>query len=165
MSVVQYLTFAIDSELFGVDVGQVREVLELMEITRIPRAPEYVRGVINVRGNVVTVIDLRSRFGLASQDATVDTCIIVLEIEQGGETFVMGTMVDAVEEVIDLEADQVEPAPRFGTAVDTAFIGGIGKKDDRFIIILDINNMFSTEELEMINETEKAPVAAQAVDV
>ena len=152
--VVQYLSFNLDKELFSVKVEQVREVLELQSITRIPKTFDFMRGVINVRGSVVPVVDLRLKFGLQVVEATVDTCIIVVEVQQESEAVVLGILVDSVEEVIDLEQDQIEPPPKIGTKLSTEFIRGIGKRDGKFVILLDIDRMFSTEEMEVIQEAE-----------
>ncbi len=150
----QYLSFKIGEELFAVDVAKVREVLEIMPITKIPRAPEFMKGVINVRGTVVPVVDLRIKFGMDEAEDTVDTCIVVMEVEMETETIVLGTKVDAVEEVVDLDSDQIEPAPKIGTHLNTEFIKGIGKREDKFIILLDIDKMFSSEELSLVREAE-----------
>ncbi len=153
-SVTQYLTFNVGEELFAVDVGQVREVLELSAITRIPNSPPFMRGVINVRGSVVPVVDMRRKFGLPPVEHTVETCIVVMEVELEGEQVVLGALVDAVEEVIELEPKDVERAPRIGTQLDTEFIRGMGKLEEKFIIILDINRVFTGEELAQIRQTE-----------
>ena len=150
----QYLSFGIGEELFAVDVAKVREVLEIMPITKIPRAPDFMKGVINVRGSVVPVVDLRIKFGMAEAEDTVDTCIVVMEVNLETETIVLGAKVDAVEEVVDLDSDQIEPAPKIGTRLNTEFIKGIGKREDKFIILLDIDRMFSSEELALVREAE-----------
>ena len=165
----QYLSFGIGEELFAVDVAKVREVLEIMPITKIPRAPEFMKGVINVRGSVVPVVDLRIKFGMAEAEDTVDTCIVVMEVEMETETIVLGAKVDAVEEVVDLDSDQIEPAPKIGTRLNTDFIKGIGKSEDKFIILLDIDRMFSTEELDLVREAEvvlptKTPELAEVLE-
>ncbi len=152
--VVQYLSFNLDKELFSVKVEQVREVLELQSITRIPKTPDFMRGVINVRGSVVPVVDLRLKFGMQAVETTVDTCIIVVEVQLDGEAVVLGILVDSVEEVIDLEQDQIEPPPKIGTKLSTEFIRGIGKREDNFVILLDIDRMFSAEEIEVMQGAE-----------
>ncbi len=148
--VVQYLSFNLEKEIFSVKVEQVREVLELQSITRIPRTPDFMRGVINVRGSIVPVVDLRLRFGMQNAEATVETCIIVVEVQREGEAVVLGILVDSVEEVIDLEQDQIEPPPKIGTKLSTEFIRGIGKRENKFVILLDIDRMFSAEEIEEV---------------
>jgi purine-binding chemotaxis protein CheW len=143
----QYLTFKLGDEVFALDVAKVREVLDFTTITRIPRTPEFMRGVINLRGSVVPVVDLRLGFGMARTERTVNTCIIVVEVSLGGDTVVVGALADSVEEVIDLEPEQIQPAPNIGFQINTDFIRGMGKRDAEFIMILDIDKVFSAEEL------------------
>ncbi len=139
----QYLTFTLGNEVFAVEVGKVREILEYIPITRVPRTPEFMRGVINVRGSVVPVIDLRLKFGMTRTEQSVDTCINVLEITFDEESVVLGALADSVEEVIELEPGQIEPAPRIGSRIGTDMIKGMGKRDSGFIMILDIDRVFS----------------------
>ena len=143
----QYLTFKLDSEVFALDVATVREVLDFTNLTRIPRTPEFMRGVINLRGSVVPVVDLRLAFGMSATEKTVNTCVIVVEVTLEGETTIMGALADSVEEVIDLEPEQVQPAPKIGTSIKTDFIRGMGKRDTRFLMILDIDRVFSADQL------------------
>jgi purine-binding chemotaxis protein CheW len=157
----QYLTFELGEELFALDVIQVREVLDVTTITKVPRAPVFMRGVINVRGNVVPVVDLRLKFDLTQTEATVDTRIVVLEIDLEGEVTVIGAMADAVRNVMDLEADRIEAAPKIGAKWNTDFIKGIGKHDDQFIIILNADRIFSSDELVMVQQTETAAEQVQ----
>ena len=149
----QYLTFKLADETFTVDVAKVREILDYTPATKVPGTPEFMRGVINVRGNVVPVVDMRLKFGLSATEKTVDTCIVVMEIRVEEDTTVLGAMVDSVQEVFELEASQIEPPPRIGTRWRTEFIKGIGKRNDELIIILDIDKVFSTEELGIIQES------------
>jgi len=151
----QYLTFRLGEEVFAVDVFHVREILEFTTVTKVPRTPDYMRGVINLRGGVVPVLDMRLKFGLSKTEKTVDTCIIVVEVFFEDESTVIGALVDSVQEVLELEPDQIEPAPRIGTQLKTEFIKGMGKRDDRFIILLDIDKIFSSEELIMAQEVEE----------
>lgn len=143
----QYLTFKLDSEIFALDVATVREVLDFTTVTKIPRTPEFMRGVINLRGSVVPVVDLRLAFGMSATEKTVNTCIIVVELRLDGETTVMGALADSVEEVIDLEPEHIQPAPQIGTSVRTDFIRGMGKRDSQFLMILDIDRVFSADQL------------------
>jgi purine-binding chemotaxis protein CheW len=145
-----FLTFRLDDELFALDIGKVREVLDFTTITKVPQTPDYMRGVINLRGSVVPVVDLRLKFGMDSGEQTVNTCVIIVEVELDGEKVVMGAMADAVQEVLDLEPDQIEPPPRIGTKLNTDFITGMGKHNEHFIIILDIDRVFSVAELELV---------------
>jgi purine-binding chemotaxis protein CheW len=143
----QYLTFKLDDEVFAVDVAKVREILELTSITKVPQTPPFMRGVINLRGSVVPVVDLRLKFGMTETERTVDTCIIVVEVTHEHETLVLGALADSVQEVFEMEPGQVEPAPRIGTKLNTDFILGMGKHDGQFIMILDIDRTFTTDEL------------------
>lgn len=153
--VKQYLTFKLKNEVFGVDVAQVREILELIKITKVPQTPDYMRGVINLRGNVVPVVDMRLKFGMAETEATVDTCIVVVEVELEGENTVLGALVDSVQEVFELDPKDIEPAPKIGTKLKTDFIKGMGKKDDKFLILLNIDEVFSSDELKLLQTTKE----------
>jgi len=138
--------------LFAIDIGKVREVLDFTSITKVPQTPDYMRGVINLRGSVVPVVDLRLKFGQAMAEKTVNTCVIIVEVEMLGEKVVMGAMADAVQEVLDLEPGQIEPPPRIGAKLNLDFIRGMGKLADKFIIILNIDRVFTVDELELMNE-------------
>jgi purine-binding chemotaxis protein CheW len=155
----QYLTFKLAEEVFAVEVARVREILDHTSITKVPRTPDFMRGVINLRGSVVPVIDLRLKFGMSKTEQSVDTCIIVLEIALEEEITILGALADSVQEVIELEPDQIEPAPRIGGRIRTDFIKGMGKRENAFIMILDIDKVFSLDELEAI----KRPETKQAV--
>jgi purine-binding chemotaxis protein CheW len=122
----QYLTFKVGGEVFATDVSKVREVLDFTTITKIPRTPDFMSGVINLRGNVVPVVDLRLCFDMSKTEISVKTCIVVVEMLLEGESTVIGALADSVEEVVDLEPDQIEPAPRIGTQIRTEFIKGMG---------------------------------------
>ncbi len=152
----QYLTFKLDNEVFALDVATVREVLDFTTVTRIPRTPEFMRGVINLRGSVVPVVDLRLAFGMSATEKTVSTCIIVAEVCLDGEKAIMGALADSVEEVIDLEPDQIQPPPTIGTSIRTDFIRGMGKRDTRFLMILDIDRVFSTDQLAGLRSSVQA---------
>jgi purine-binding chemotaxis protein CheW len=143
----QYLTFRLGEEVFALDITQVREVLDYTAITRVPRMPEFMRGVINLRGSVVPVVDLRLKFGLSATEQTVNTCIIIVEVALEGETTLLGALADSVQEVIELEAGQIEPPPRLGSSIHVEFIRGMGKRDERFVIILDVDGLVQRAEL------------------
>jgi len=143
----QYLTFKLEEEVFAVDISKVREVLDFTKITKVPRSPDFMLGVLNLRGSVVPVIDMRLKFKTSEANNTENTSIIILEIILDGETTVLGALVDSVQEVTDLDPDQIAPAPRIGTRLKTEFIHGMGKRDDEFIIILEIDKVFSADEL------------------
>ncbi len=148
----QHLTFMLDEEVFALDISKVREVLEYSTVTKVPQTPEFMLGVINLRGNVVPVIDMRLKFGMSGTEKTVNTCIIIVEVKVEGESTVLGAMADSVQEVFELESDQIEPPPKIGTRMNTDFIRGMGKRDGEFIIILDIDKVFSTEELAVVQD-------------
>lgn len=150
MEATQYLTFKLDDEVFAIDISQVREVLDFTMITKVPRTPEFMRGVINLRGSVVPVVDLRLKFGMSQTEKTVNTCIIIVEVAVDKETTILGALADSVQEVLDLGPDHIEPAPKIGTRLNTAFIRGMGKRDNKFTIILDIDKIFSTDELVLV---------------
>jgi purine-binding chemotaxis protein CheW len=143
----QYLTFTLERELFALDIASVREVLELANITRVPRTPDFIRGVINLRGRAVPVVDLKLKFGLGETVRTVNTCIIIVEVCLDGEDTVLGALADSVQEVYDMESSQIEPPPRMGTPIKADFIRGMGKSGDQFIIILEIGKVFTSLEL------------------
>ena len=150
----QYLTFKLGDEIFAMDVARVREVLDFNTITKIPRTPEFMTGVINLRGNVVPVIDLRLCFGMPKTERTLNSCIVVMEMMADGEATVIGALADSVEEVIDIEADQIQPPPKIGTTIHTDFIRGMGRRDTQFILILDIDQIFSVEQLSSVRSPE-----------
>jgi len=143
----QFLTFTLGEEVFALDISSVREVLEFTTITKVPRMPESIRGVINLRGRAVPVVDVRLKFGMPETTRTVDTCIIIVEVNLAGEETILGALADSVKEVMDIEPGDIEPAPRMGTSIRADFIRGIGKHGDEFIILLDIDRVFSEEEL------------------
>ena len=155
----QYLTFKLEDEVFALDISKVREVLDFTTVTKVPQTPEFMLGVINLRGSVVPVVDMRLKFGLSRTEKTVNTCIIIVEVGIDGETTVLGALADSVQEVMDLEPDQIEPPPQIGTRLKTRFIKGMGRRDNHFIIILDIDRVFSADELAvadgMVNAAER----------
>lgn len=153
----QFLTFRLEDEMFALNVEQVREVLDLSTITKVPGAPEFMRGVINVRGRVVPVMDLRLKFNLTKTEKTMNTRIVVMELTLEGEKLVVGALADSVHEVCELESGRIEKPPKLGSRWRSEFIKGIGKQDDQFIIILDIDKVFSMEELDAI-ETSGAEI-------
>lgn len=155
----QYLTFILDGEVFALDISTVREVLEWTTITRVPRTSDCMRGVINLRGNAVPVVDLRLKFGLGQAEKTVNTCIIIVEVKMDDDLVVMGALADSVREVIEINAEDTLPAPKMGTTVDAEFLKGMARQDDEFIIILDIQRLFSDQELTTLQESDELAVA------
>ena len=162
----QYITFKLGQESFAINVAQVREVLEIPQITKVPTAPHYMRGVVNVRGKAIPVVDLRLKFGLPPVPDTLQTRIIVIELELDGESTVVCGVADSVHEVIELEPGQINPPPRIAMRWRTELINGMGRRGDEFIILLDIQAMFTLEELALVDAAPQpaslpaAPVAA-----
>ncbi|MBU2513482.1 chemotaxis protein CheW [bacterium] len=159
LETMQFLTFRLDGEVFAFDISKVREVLEYGTITKIPQTPDILKGVINLRGSVVPVIDMRVKFGMGEVEKTVNTVTIITEIEIDNEVTMIGAMVDSVSEVMNLDSEHIEPPPSIGTQLNTDYIKGMGKKDDQFIIILDIEKIFSMDELEIVQQAgQQVPV-------
>jgi purine-binding chemotaxis protein CheW len=148
----QYMTFKLGNELFAINVAQVREVLEVSSITRVPTAPDYMRGVVNVRGKAIPVVDLRLRFGLPRTAEILTSRIVVMELQLDGETTVLGGLADSVHEVIELDGSQINPPPSIAMRWRTEFILGMGRRGDDFIIILDVNAVFASEELALVDK-------------
>jgi purine-binding chemotaxis protein CheW len=156
----QYLTFTLDNEQYAIGVAKVREVLEHTKITKLPRTAEFMKGIINLRGTGVPVIDLRLKFGLPETPVTKETSIIVMEVESLDGNVVVGALADAVHEVVDIEEGSIEPAPRFGTRLSAEFIRGVGKREDSFIILLDIDRIFNAEEISFLAAGKEEAAAA-----
>lgn len=152
---VQYLTFKLAEEIFAFDVSKVREILEIIKITKVPQTPDFMRGVINLRGSVVPVIDLKQNFAMERTAQTINTCIIVVEVRLNSESIVLGVLADSVQEVVEMEPDLIEPPPKIGTRLNTEFIKGMGKVEDNFVMILDIDKVFSQEKLTEFQESAK----------
>ncbi len=150
----QYLTFGLGEEVFALETGSVREVIELVPVTRIPKTPPFMRGVINLRGHAVPVVDLRIKFDMPTVQDTVNTCVIIVDVDVDGELCSMGAIVDSVREVFEMDSDQLNPPPRMGTSIRADFIKAMGKQNEEFIMILDIAKVFSAEELSVLRETE-----------
>ncbi|HCR13261.1 MULTISPECIES: chemotaxis protein CheW [Solidesulfovibrio] len=143
---LQLVTFSIGEEEFGVDILSVQEIIRMMDITKVPRAPEFVEGVINLRGKVIPIIDLRRRFGLSTRDHDKHTRIIVIEINN----MIVGFVVDSVSEVLRIPASTVEPPPPVVSGLESEYISGVGKLEDRLLILLDLNKLLSGEERDML---------------
>ncbi|MBP8912597.1 MAG: purine-binding chemotaxis protein CheW [Phycisphaerae bacterium] len=143
----KYLTFALANEEYGLEILKVREIIGYIDVTAVPQTPSHVKGVINLRGQVIPVVDLRAKFGMATTDVTDQTCIIVVEITQSGRKFNTGIIVDRVQEVLDIAGQDIEEAPQFGASVDTAFILGMGKVGDKVKILLDIDRVLTGTDL------------------
>ncbi len=150
-----YLTFELEDEVFAIDVSQVREVLDMTTISKVPRSPDFMRGVINVRGSVVPVMDLRTKFGLALAETTVNTRIVIMEINVDDKKIVLGAVADSVNDVLELDPDQIEDPPEIGSRWRSEFIKGIGKRDEKFVIILDVDRVFSSDELSVAQDESR----------
>ena len=160
----QYVTFLLDEELFGVEVARTREILSLTPVTKVPQTPEYLLGVINLRGQVVSVIDMRLKLGMVAQDETEDSCILVVEVQVDGEPIIVGALADAVREVLEIRSDQIEPPPRLGTRLNTEFINGMGKVGEEFLILLNIDRVFNSDELAVVQGVGQIDEVETTVD-
>lgn len=152
----QYLTFVLGKEMYAIGILQIREIIEYGSVTTVPMMPGFVRGVINLRGSVVPVIDLAARFGRPPCEITRRSCIVIIELTTEDEHQELGIIVDAVSEVLEIPATDIEPAPAFGAKIRTDFIAGMGKVNDRFVILLDMHNVLAVEEIALLaqlNET------------
>ena len=159
-SALQYLTFSLDEEVFAMDIRTVREIIQYGSMTTVPLMPKFVRGVINLRGAVVPVIDLQARFGRPAAQISKKTCIVIFDAQREGERVELGLMVDAVSEVVEIPSDQIEPPPSFGGAVKRDFIRGMGKMGSRFVIVLEPDKAFDIEDMARLAE---ASLAVEAV--
>lgn len=144
--VESFLTFKLDDEVFGINVQQVLEILEVVPITKVPGSPKCMRGVINLRGSILPVIDTRTKFKMTDTVYTIDTCIIVLSIANNNETLLVGAIVDSVQKVIDLPVENIQPSLSMGVLYEEKFITGMGKAENGFIMILDVDKVFSVND-------------------
>lgn len=155
----KYLTFALGKEEYGLEILKVREIIGYMEITAVPRTPSCVKGVINLRGQVISVIDLRTKFGMPAAERTDETCIIVVEIRSGERKLNVGIVVDRVSEVLDIASEQIEAPPSFGSELDTNFILGMGKIGEAVKILLDIDRVLGASEISHLESTQAKQAA------
>jgi purine-binding chemotaxis protein CheW len=153
-----YLSFLLDGEYFAVNVAKVIEILEVPNITKIPRSPEYMTGVINLRGSVLPIVDTRIKFGLPKIDFKVDTCIIVLDAEVEGEATKVGALVDAVLEVFDIPEDKILPSPSINTNYNLDFISGMFRADDGFVMLLNMDAVFSVQDVQLFNNSNESQI-------
>lgn len=161
-----YLSFKLGDEEFAAHVGKVLNILEMTKITEVPKAPVYMKGVINLRGTVLPVIDTRIKFGMTPTEYTTNTCIIVLDIEVDSETIQLGALVDAVQAVLEIEKGQIMPPPSIGSKYKSDFIEGVANIDEKFIMILDMDAVFSTEDVtDLISKTEETEGIASIEEV
>ena len=148
----KYLTFQLGSEVYGLEILKVQEIIGVMNVTRVPRMPEFVRGVINLRGRVIPVVDLRLKFGMADKEYNKRTCIIVVQVSCASKQVTMGVIVDEVSEVLDVRAEQLEGPPSFGASVDTEFLLGMAKVGDKVVILLDVDKVLATAEVALLQQ-------------
>ena len=150
----QYLSFKLDEEEFALDISKVREVLDMTRITQVPQTPDYMKGVINLRGSVVPVVDLNRKFRIKDTERTVNTRIIIGDVELDSGQAVLGVLADAVHEVMELDPEQIEPAPRIGANMNIEYLKCMGRRNEEFIMILDIDRVFSDNELNLVLQPE-----------
>jgi len=158
----QYLTFLVGEESFAINILDVKEIIEVNTITRVPMTPNYIRGVINLRGNVVAVIDLAARIGRGVSTLSKRTCIVLVEVEVHDEAQTIGMLVDEVDEILEIPESNIQPPPDFGTDIRTDFIQAMARVGDEFIILLEINRVLSVEELSQIQDMVETQTDAQA---
>ena len=151
-----FLTFRLGDELFAANVGKVIEILEVPKITKVPRSPDFMRGVVNLRGSVLSVIDSRTKFGMPVIQDTINTCIIVMIVKVEGQDITLGAIVDSVQEVMEIGDAQMQDMPTIGSKYKSEFIEGMVKRDDQFIMILNIDALFSSNEVLLLNDIASA---------
>ncbi|MBN2714684.1 MAG: chemotaxis protein CheW [Deltaproteobacteria bacterium] len=160
----QYLTLQLGKEFFAIEITKVREVLDYINITKVPRTPDFMLGVINLRGNVVPVVDLHLTLGMPKQERTVDTCIIIVEVQIGVETILIGALADAVQEVVNIPDTDISPPPKIGVKLNTEFLRGMGKQNDQFLIILNIDKVLTTQEIEEVERATSIVPSAEMIE-
>lgn len=160
----KYLTFKLGDEEYGVQILKVQEIIKMMDITKVPRVQYFVRGVINLRGKVIPVIDLRLKFGMKEKETTDKTCVIVLQVTRATGSITMGAIVDEVSEVMDITEEQIEPTPDFGTEIETDFILGMGKIGNMVVLLLDIDKVLSSAELANLSKYEETSNKSEVKD-
>jgi len=157
----QFLTFMLSNEEFSVPIMQVKEIIEYQDLTSVPMVPEFIAGALNLRGSIVPVINLAVKFGIEPQDITRRTCVVIMEVMLDNEQAVMGILVDKVLQVIDIDEENIDSAPTLGSQIRTDFIRGMGKLDDRFVIILAINKILSAEEIAVVGNIQADDVITE----
>jgi Chemotaxis signal transduction protein len=148
----KYLTFNLAAEEYGIEILKVQEIIGLMPLTKVPRTPHFIRGVINLRGKVIPIVDLRLKFGMEIKEDTRRTSLIVVKIKRSGHHVTMGLIVDDVYEVVDIEAKDIEPTPEFGANIDTDFILGVGKINQKVVMLLDVDKVLSGGEVTLVDQ-------------
>jgi purine-binding chemotaxis protein CheW len=159
----QYLTFLLGGEMYAIGILRIKEIIEYGHLTTVPMMPAFIRGVINLRGAVVPVVDLSARFGRQASQVTRRSCIVIIEAGDGEEAQDVGVVVDSVSEVLEIPAAEIEPAPSFGTRIRADFIQGMGKIDGRFVILLDVDKVLSVDEMAMLSAAAESGMPALEV--
>jgi purine-binding chemotaxis protein CheW len=149
----KYLTFKLEREVYGIGILVVQEIIGMLPVTRVPRTADFVRGVINLRGRVIPVIDLRRKFAMDSKEDTEVTCIIVVQLHLANNLLTMGLIVDEVSEVVNITAGQIQPPPEFGAETNTEFLLGMGRLGDRVVMLLDVEKVLTSQELAAVSTT------------
>jgi len=149
---LQILSFELDKAWFGIEIASIQEVLEYRNVTKVPRTPDYMLGVINLRGKVIPVVDLRRQFAMHLSEPSQDSCIIIIQVDIEGEPTALGIMADCVQEVVEIAQEDINPPPRIGNKIDVVFINGMAKQDDNFIILLNVSRLFGEQEFETLVE-------------
>jgi purine-binding chemotaxis protein CheW len=155
----QYLTFGLGTETFAIGIMAIKEIIEYASLTEVPMMPAYVRGVINLRGSVVPVLDLPVRFGKASSEVTKRTCIVIIDVMLGSDRHVLGLVVDAVNAVLDIPQSDIEPPPAFGASIRTEFIRGMVKINSKFVIVIDVDHVLAADEVQALAGIQQGEVA------
>ncbi len=151
----KYLTFELAGEIFGLEILKVQEIIGMMTVTRVPKTPDFIRGVINLRGKVIPVVDLRLKFGIQSQEDTERTCIIVVQVTRSDREVTMGILVDEVSEVQNIIEENIEDTPSFGSSLETDFILGMGKVDQKVVMLLDIDKVLSSGDMSFVDQVSQ----------
>ncbi|TYQ16669.1 UNVERIFIED_CONTAM: purine-binding chemotaxis protein CheW [Acetivibrio alkalicellulosi] len=152
----KFLSFLLEDEEYGISIHKVKEIIGIMDITAIPKTPEFIRGVINLRGKIIPVLDLRLKFGLNEMEYNQRTCIIVVEVYFSGSSRLMGIIVDTVSEVVNIQKGEIEPPPQYDSRVEEGFLTGIGKIKDKVVLLLEIEKVLGSEDLVVLNEKQEA---------
>ncbi len=162
--VEQYLTFILSGKIYGLDILNIKEIIEYGEITEVPMTPDFISGVINLRGSVVPVVDLRQRFSGEATEQTKKTSIVILEVQNDDIKIEIGITVDVVNEVLDINSREIEPPPALGNQIQTDFIGGMAKVDGKFLVLLNVENILSIDELSMVGDIQDDPELTPEVE-
>lgn len=151
----KHLTFELAGEVYGLEILKVQEIMGMMSVTSVPKSPDFVRGVVNLRGRIIPVMDLRVKFGMEAKEDTERTCIIVVQVRTGERELITGLIVDEVSEVLEIPSDQIELPPSFGASLDTDFILGMGKINQKVVMLLDVDKVLTGDELKAVDQISR----------